>query len=247
MYEQIDALRQADLLSEETATQMKIELFRTLYDKQLTAGMTALSNLASFQNSKNKEMAAVGKAAAIVQTTISMYQGATSAYAALSPIPYVGPALGIAAAAAAIAAGVANIAAINGVGFEQGGYTGDFGRQQVAGVVHGKEFVVNADATARNRDALEAMNRGAKAAGSSSSVGKSSGSGITVKIENYGTSKGFEVQQLSETDIRIIAKDEAKQAVYNHTPKVVASEIKNPNSMVSKSLERNTQAQRRRG
>jgi hypothetical protein len=133
------------------------------------------------------------------------------------------------------------------VGFETGGYTGDFGRQQVAGVVHGKEFVVNADATARNRDALEAMNRGAKAAGSSSSVGKSSGSGITVKIENYGTSKGFEVQQLSETDIRIIAKDEAKQAVYNHTPKVVASEIKNPNSMVSKSLERNTQAQRRRG
>jgi hypothetical protein len=131
-------------------------------------------------------------------------------------------------------------------GFEKGGYTGDFGRQQVAGVVHGKEFVVNADATARNRDALEAMNRGA-VAGPGSSVGKSSGSGITVKIENYGTSKGFEVQQLSETDIRIIAKDEAKQAVYNHTPKVVAGEIKNPNSMVSKSLERNTQAQRRRG
>lgn len=46
-------------------------------------------------------------------------------------------------------------------GFESGGYTGDYGTKQIAGVVHGKEYVVNADATARNRRLLEAMNRGA--------------------------------------------------------------------------------------
>jgi len=52
----------------------------------------------------------------------------------------------------------ANLAKI--AGFEEGGYTGTGGRKAIAGVVHGQEFVVNADATARNRAALEAMNAG---------------------------------------------------------------------------------------
>lgn len=52
------------------------------------------------------------KAAAIAQTIISTYQAAQDSYAALAKIPYVGPALGIAAAAAAIAAGFARVQAI---------------------------------------------------------------------------------------------------------------------------------------
>lgn len=46
-------------------------------------------------------------------------------------------------------------------GFASGGYTGNRGTSQVAGVVHGKEYVVNALATARHRPLLEAINRGA--------------------------------------------------------------------------------------
>lgn len=46
------------------------------------------------------------------------------------------------------------------MGFSSGGYTGGGGVGDVAGVVHGKEFVVNAQATARNRPLLEAINRG---------------------------------------------------------------------------------------
>jgi hypothetical protein len=42
-------------------------------------------------------------------------------------------------------------------GFDKGGYTGGR-RGKPAGVVHGEEFVVNAEATRRNRPALEAMN-----------------------------------------------------------------------------------------
>jgi TP901 family phage tail tape measure protein len=45
-------------------------------------------------------------------------------------------------------------------GFSEGGFTGMYGTDQVAGMVHGQEFVVNAAATARNRAALEAMNNG---------------------------------------------------------------------------------------
>lgn len=45
-------------------------------------------------------------------------------------------------------------------GFYSGGYTGNVGRKQVAGVVHGQEFVVNAKATQENMPLLRAMNAG---------------------------------------------------------------------------------------
>jgi len=45
-------------------------------------------------------------------------------------------------------------------GFASGGYTGNRGTGDVAGVVHGKEFVVNAKATAKNRALLESLNAG---------------------------------------------------------------------------------------
>lgn len=47
-----------------------------------------------------------------------------------------------------------------GAGFQQGGYTGNKGVSTVAGVVHGQEFVMHAEATRKNRALLEAMNAG---------------------------------------------------------------------------------------
>lgn len=43
-------------------------------------------------------------------------------------------------------------------GFSSGGYTGNGGRNQIAGVVHGQEMVINAEATKKNRALLEAIN-----------------------------------------------------------------------------------------
>lgn len=45
-------------------------------------------------------------------------------------------------------------------GYSAGGFTGTAGTDQVAGLVHGREFVVNAAATTRNRALLEALNAG---------------------------------------------------------------------------------------
>ncbi len=45
-------------------------------------------------------------------------------------------------------------------GFRHGGYTGDGGEGQVAGVTHGKEFVFTADKTAKYRDQFEAIHKG---------------------------------------------------------------------------------------
>ena len=62
------------------------------------------------------EESKAGKAAAIAQTTIETYKGATSAFASLSGIPVVGPVLGGIAAAAAVAAGIANVKKITSIG-----------------------------------------------------------------------------------------------------------------------------------
>lgn len=43
--------------------------------------------------------------------------------------------------------------------FKTGGYTGDAGTDEVTGVVHGQEYVLNANATRQNRDVLEWANK----------------------------------------------------------------------------------------
>lgn len=60
----------------------------------------------------NKKAFEAQKAVAIAQTIISTYQAATQAFAAMSAIPFIGPALGFAAAATIVAAGMANVSAI---------------------------------------------------------------------------------------------------------------------------------------
>ncbi len=85
-------------------------------EKQRGQAVTdSLGALATLQTAKTKEIAAVGKAAAIAQATIDTYRGASAAAAAMAGIPFVGPGLAIAAAAAFIAAGVFRVAQIAGV------------------------------------------------------------------------------------------------------------------------------------
>lgn len=151
-YEQLDAMRQQDLISEQSHSALKMQIFNAEVNQRLQGAQGMLGNLAALQSSNNKKMARIGKAAAIAQATISTYQSATSAYAAMAGIPYVGPALGAAAAAAAIVAGMANVSAIQNqdvAGYKTGGYTGNYGVNQFAGVVHGQEYVLNAETTSR--------------------------------------------------------------------------------------------------
>jgi len=163
-YSQIDMLRKQDLISEQTAAAAKAQIWNAQQNIQLSSAKTFFGNLAVLQNSSNKTMARIGKAAAIANAVVNTYQAATGAYASLAAIPYVGPALGAAAAAAAIVAGMANVAQIRAqsVGFAQGGYTGDMLPSAVAGVVHGREFVMDATSTRRVGVAnLEALRAGA--------------------------------------------------------------------------------------
>ena len=167
-------------------------------------------------------------------------------------------------AAVLAVAGIAAVMAIMkgiGGGFAEGGYTGSGGKYEPAGVVHKGEIVWSQEdiAKAGGVGIVESMRKGNSGYANGGIVSpsfnslsvprsnsQSNSSGVNVKVENYGTSKDFEVEQLSANEIRIIARDEAKNIVRKETPSVVASQIKNPNSSVSKSLNQNTQTQRRR-
>jgi tape measure domain-containing protein len=142
---------------------------------------------------------------------------------------------------AATAGMASTIAAAQGMaqikGYAAGGYTGNGSRSGVAGLVHGREFVVNADATSRHRATLEAMNSGAAVSGGNVA--------LNVTVVNQSTAS-IEVERLSETEVRIIARDEAKRAVASDTPAIVAADISNPNSRTAKALNQFTTTERRR-
>lgn len=123
LYEQVDMMREADLISEETYSAMRVKIWAQQQAQQLQTASTFFGHLAQLQKSENSKIAAIGKAAAIAQAVINTYQSATAAYASMAGIPYVGPALGAAAAAAAVVAGMANVAQIRSqpTGFMTGG------------------------------------------------------------------------------------------------------------------------------
>lgn len=250
-YEQLQAMRDQDLISEQEHSALKMQVWAQEQAAKLQTASSFFGNLAQLQNTNSKKLARIGKAAAIAQTVINTYQSATSAYAAMAGIPYIGPALGVAAAAAAIAAGMANVSAIknqNVAGYMNGGYTGDGALNAISGVVHAKEYVMDAVTTNRiGVDNLDALRRGQMTL-QPATAPQYNGlmPQLNLTIINQGTSKEFEVEQLSETDIRIIARDEAQTVVRQQASSVVAKDIEDASSDVSKSMSNNIKAERRR-
>ncbi len=96
---------------------------------------------------------------ASAQALINTYLAATAAYASGAKI---NPIFGALAAAAAVAAGLASVAKINGVQFAEGGFTGPGGKYEPAGIVHKGEYVapqtvVNSPRAQPHIRALESM------------------------------------------------------------------------------------------
>lgn len=198
------------------------------YGESITSDMASmLGSMVGEQSSAYKIMFAASKAFAIAQSIVNI-QTALSSAAASMPFPAnLGAMATVAANTMSI---VASIKAVSDAGFKNGGYTGNMGVNDVAGVVHGREFVMTAEATKRvGVDTLNAVNNGASL----------NGGGVNVQIQNYGTSKEFEVEQLDANTVRIIARDEAERTV--------TKSLRDPNSTISKSIAQNTNAGRRRG
>lgn len=97
---------------------------------------------------KNQERSTAEKAAAIGRNIMSTYEMATKSYNALAGIPIVGPALGFAAAAAAVGLGLANLKQIEAQSFATGQIVNEptlaiVGDAKRAGSSSNTEFVMN--------------------------------------------------------------------------------------------------------
>ncbi len=87
---------------------------RDSYDERSISGLSkTFGDLAKATEVFGKKGFALWKTLAIGQAMIDTYASATAAYKAMAGIPVVGPGLAIAAAAAAVAAGLANVAVIS--------------------------------------------------------------------------------------------------------------------------------------
>lgn len=154
-YAEVDRLRQQDVLSEQEAAAAKAQADAMYEEQRLSNTSTFFGTLAELANSSNKELAAIGKAAAIVQATIDGYVAVQKALASAPP-PFN---YALAAAVGVVAA--ANVASI--AGLKDGGMvTGPGGPRddKVLRRLSAGEFVVNAQATSQNRALLESINSG---------------------------------------------------------------------------------------
>ena len=119
----------------------------------------SFSRLAQAFGKNNKAMGVAAKVFGISQAIINTQIAVTKALATLGPTP-----LGFAAAAAAVAQGAASVAMIAAQNFAAGGFVSGPGgptADRIPAMLSNGEFVMNADATERNRGTLEAMNAGA--------------------------------------------------------------------------------------
>ena len=105
------ALSDAQLQNEKS----NIKAYQSLQDSKNRALQSTLQVASSIAGSMAQiwgEETKVGKGFATAQALIDTYSAANAAYSAMAGIPIVGPGLGIAAAAAAVIAGIANVKAI---------------------------------------------------------------------------------------------------------------------------------------
>jgi len=204
----------------------------------------SIKGFAGEQSAAYKVMFAASKAFAIADSIIKIQQGIANALA----LPW--PA-NIPAIATVVAEGASIISAINsvaGIGFKTGGYTGNGGVNDVAGVVHGREYVMNAQ-TVRNVGVgtLDRIQRSGEVPTRAYRAPEASrAAGMNVRVENYGTPQEYDVKQISETDVILIARDVAKKAVRDEAPGVISADMGNPNSRTSRALGQYTTTQRRR-
>lgn len=215
-----------NMLAIETAyEQARIDLHLS-YGEQIMGSVSSIfKDMAGEQSTAYKAMFAIEKGFTIAQAALAMQRSISQATAIAFPA-------NIPAIAAAVAQGAqiaSAISSIKATGFANGGYTGNGGKHEVAGLVH-KGEVVFSQADVKNAGGVQAVENLRK-------YGKGS-SGVSVNIYDYGVSKDYEVQQISESEIRIIARDEAQ--------KTVVSDLRNPNSKISSTLKQTKNVVERR-
>ncbi|MBO08892.1 MAG: hypothetical protein CL478_11610 [Acidobacteria bacterium] len=163
--EEVHAERVANIYEQSRERLESIEKARQ--DVMLQAGASFFGDMSDLAKVYAGEQSGIYKALFTAQkaySTVSVLLSSADAIGkawASAPFPANLPAVAIATAETGALKAIVNAAS---PGFQQGGYTGNMGISDVAGVVHGREFVFDADATARiGVQNLEAIRRGQQA------------------------------------------------------------------------------------
>lgn len=231
LYAAIDQMRTGDVRSEEQAARAKQELNLRYNEARVQGVSDMFGQLTSLQDSSVRELAAIGKAAALAQATIDGVLAVQKALAQGGP-------LGIGLAIATGVAAAANVAKIAGIGFQKGGYTGDYPAHQSVGAVHGREYVMDAASTARiGVPTLEAMRNGRL---NPAPAANNNAPKVTV-INNAGAA--IQVREHSDGELEIMI-DNALERKMGPT---FERRLSNPNSRESRAIGTNFTTRRNRG
>lgn len=115
---EVNLAAQGEMLESEKTFAEKMSAIKSAWtDSETTAVAKMFGDLSTLMQSGNKKMFEIGKVAARANTIVSTYSSAQKAFESLAGIPVVGPALGTAAAAAAVVAGGVRLQAINSTSF----------------------------------------------------------------------------------------------------------------------------------
>ncbi|EHO5988435.1 SHOCT domain-containing protein [Salmonella enterica] len=202
------------LIAEETYQQTLNAMNDTYALDRAKATGTAFGNMASNIGSALGEASTAYKAFAIAQATIATYTSAIEAYKSTAAIPVVGPFLAPVAAAAAVAAGLANIGKIRSAR-EQGG---NLAAGQMSTIAErGKPEVIMPASASRVRTA-EQMRQIMGENG-----GKSGGDNVTIVNNTTGRIDSAATERDDEGRLRIIISE------------TVSSALQDSNSAISKS------------
>ncbi len=186
------AQKYQDLQQSQHQTQLE------LYGSLLSQASTVWGSMTEMVKSSAGEQSSAYKAMFLMQQAIAIGQAIISTELAATKALELGPVLGIPASTLVRGMGYASvglIAAQTIAGFSSGGYTGNMGRGDVAGVVHGQEYVLNAAATKRvGVDTLNAINSG----GSLERTVSSSEQPVTIQV--YVTDSGVNTNGANTQD-----------------------------------------------
>ncbi|MGK7201510.1 tape measure protein [Acinetobacter baumannii] len=186
------AQKYQDLQQSQHQTQLE------LYGSLLSQASTVWGSMTEMVKSSAGEQSSAYKAMFLMQQAIAIGQAIISTELAATKALELGPVLGIPASTLVRGMGYASvglIAAQTIAGFSSGGYTGNMGRGDVAGVVHGQEYVLNAAATKRvGVDTLNAINSG----GSFERTVSSSEQPVTIQV--YVTDSGVNTNGANTQD-----------------------------------------------
>ncbi|OAV34954.1 Phage tail length tape-measure protein [Moraxella catarrhalis] len=178
------------------------------YQEHLTAFAGFLKNTAGEQSKAYRAMFAVSKAYALADVGVKMGKAVADAWADPSAVTIWQKLANVAKVSLGQGHVLSMINAISPKGFATGGYTGNMGVNQVAGVVHGQEYVLNAKATKRiGVGNLERLNRGDGIGGHVNNISvnvtvNSDGSGDVQANHTMGKQLGYAIKLAVQAELQ---------------------------------------------